>query len=270
MERLALSARVLGQCNLPASPAGELLAYLLEAPRTLEAVRALGVPLAQALEVLEAHPLGQGLIVRGQTLHWIGESDLGDYKQAVARGELEPAWRRYSLLLPGVQSPLPEWMGWLEAERIALLAGLLDLALPYLAKAHALAEAELAHPQDKTRALAACLLQAEANLRKGQGKQAVVILGQALGLQEHMAQAFSALSLALLAEAQALWNHPQKAQQTALKALERSSDPYSRSRAHFALYRAKHNPTDLQAALREALGYPHWQEYLKSVGSGHL
>lgn len=269
MERLVPRVQVLAESSLPGSPAGELLAYLLRAPRTLEAVRALGIPLAAALEGLQTHPHGQGLVSQGQTLKWIGESDLQDYWQAIAKGEFEPAWRKYSVLLPGVQSLLPQWTRWLEAERSAMLAGLLDLSLANPAQAYALAEAELANPQDKTRALAACLLQAEANLRQGQGKQAVLILGQALGLQEHMAQAFSALSLALLAEAQALWNHPRKAEETARKALERSADPYSRSRAHFALYQARQNPTDLEAALGEGEGYPRWQAYLRSLSS-HL
>lgn len=265
MERLESKVKVLGFNSLPASPAGELLAYLLKAPRSLETVRSLGIPLAAALEVLENHSLGQGLQIQGQSLEWVGESDLQEYWLAVDKGDFDAAWWLYGFLLPGIQSPLSKWMEWLQAERKAMLAALLELTLLYPQQADALARAELSNPKDQTRALAACLLQAEVFLRKGEGKPAVLILGKALGLQEYMAQEFSGLSLALLAEAQALWGHPRKAQETALKALERSSAPYTQSRAHFALYRARRNPDDLSASLDEARAYPQWLAYLQTI-----
>ncbi len=155
-------------------------------------------------------------------------------------------------------------MDWLEAERQRMLAGLLDVSLIHTEQAYQLAENELSNPTDKPRALAACLLQAEFFLRQSRGKKAVLVLGTALGLQEYLGQRFSGLSLALLAEAHAGWGRPRKAEETAHKALERSHDPYTQSRAHFALYKALHNPNDLQAARHEAqqADFQHWIEYL--------
>lgn len=250
------------------SPATELVVYLQPQPRSLQQVREMGISLASALEGLEPLPLRAGLQVHGQTLRWIGESDLQTFWTALQNDQLETAWRLYGLLLPGFGSALPRFMDWLEAERRRMLAGLLDVSLTHTKQAYQLAEEELSSPTDKTRALAACLLQAEFFLRHSRGKEAVLVLGKALGLQEYLGQRFSGLSLALLAEAHADWGRPRKAEETARKALERSPDPYTQSRAHFALYKALQNPDDLQAARHEAeqADFQYWIAYLSQQG----
>ncbi|MER3499847.1 MAG: hypothetical protein C4308_15155, partial [Chitinophagaceae bacterium] len=68
-----------------------------------------------------------------------------------------------------------------------------------------LSEAELKAPSDKERVLMALLMQGQALLRQEKGKEAVLVLGQALGMQEFGGGEFSALSLALLAEAHWQW-----------------------------------------------------------------
>ncbi len=253
--------------NLPvSSPAAELLAFLQSEPRSLQQVREMGISLATALAQLEHHPFGAGVQIQGQTLGWIGESDFRKFWVALHNDRLEAAWSMYGLFLPGFQSALRPFVEWLELERRRMLAGLLDVSLIHAEQAFQLAERELSNPTDKTRALAACLLQAEFFLRRSQGKEAVWILGKALGLQEYMGQGFSGLSLALLAEAHACWNRPRKAEGTARKAQERASDPYTQSRVHFARYRALHNRADLQATRHEAeqAGFKHWINFLST------
>lgn len=253
--------------NLPvSSPAAELIVYLQPQPRSLQQVREMGIPLASALEELEHQRYSAGVQIQGLTLHWIGESDFRTFWAALQNDQLETAWSVYSLFLPSFHSALRPFMDWLELERQRMLAGLLDVSLTHAEQAYQLAESELSNPTDKTKALAACLVQAEFFLRQGQGKEAVLILGKALGLQEYSGQGFSGLSLALLAEAHASWNRPRKAEETVYKAQERTSDPYTQSRAHFALYKALQNQGDLQAARHEAeqAGFKHWINFLNT------
>ncbi|MDX2005625.1 MAG: hypothetical protein SFU83_10145 [Meiothermus sp.] len=144
------------------------------------------------------------------------------------------------------------------------LPPLLDLVLAEPEAGERVAQSELANPTTKPRALAALLVQAEAMIRRGQGKAAVLVLGKALGLQEWMGQEFSGLTLAMLAEAQALWGNLGKAQQTAEKALERSQDPYSQSRALWAMSKATGEASWAGKARDAAAesGCARWVEYL--------
>ena len=153
---------------------------------------------------------------------------------------------------------------WASFESLEQLPQLLELVLSQPKIGERLAQEELENPTDKPRALAALLMQAEVLLRRGEGKAAVLVLGKALGLQEWMGQEFSGLTLAMLAEAQALWGHLRKAKQTFEKALERSADPYSQSRANWAMFKATGEVEWLeQARSRVAdLPYPNWQRIL--------
>ena len=164
------------------------------------------------------------------------------FAQALAEADLAKAWSLYSS----------------EAE----LVGLLELALCQPQLALSLSAQELQNPSNKARIYAACLLSGEALLRLGQAKEAVLALAPALGVQEHMNREFSALSLALLAEAQATWGKKPKAIQTARKALERAVDAYTKSRANFALWLATEEERFLESALTDATGFTNWLEYL--------
>lgn len=154
---------------------------------------------------------------------------------------------------------------WASFEALEQLPQLLELVQSQPEIGERLAQAELANPTDKPRALAALLMQAEVLLRKGEGKSAVLVLGKALGLQEWMGQEFSALTLAMLAEAQVLWGHSRKAQQTAAKALERSDHAYTSSRANWAMFKATGELNWLEKARAEALGFPNWQSHLLNI-----
>jgi tetratricopeptide (TPR) repeat protein len=124
------------------------------------------------------------------------------------------------------------------------------------------AEQALQDPSNKAQFYAACLLKGETLLRLKRPREALLALAPALGIQEHMGQEFSGLSLALLAEAQAAWGKKAKAIQTAHKALTRSNDAYSKSRASYALWLASGETQWLEAARHEATDYPPWLAYL--------
>ena len=153
---------------------------------------------------------------------------------------------------------------WASFEALEQLPQLLELVHSHPEIGERLAQAELENPTDKPRALAALLIQAEVLLRRGEGKAAVLVLGKALGLQEWMGLEFSGLTLAMLAEAQVLWGHSRKAQQTAAKALERSDHAYTSSRANWAMFKATGDVTWLEQARSRvvSLPYPNWQRIL--------
>ncbi|WP_052297184.1 hypothetical protein [Marinithermus hydrothermalis] len=239
---------------LPPSPGGELVLFLAVQGETSRTVVRRVVPeLARALEVLQESPYGEVLEARGERIAWTAPSDARAFWEAVRRGEFDTAWALYAELAPGYMSPLPTFGAWLEEERGRMQRAVVQLAWSHPAEAVRARMAEaLQAPRDRTQALAALLIQADAHLRLGEARAAVHTLARALGLQELTARAFSALSLALLAEAQAAWGHARKARETAEKALARTQDPYTRSRAYHALYRATGDAAHLEAARAEA------------------
>jgi hypothetical protein len=165
-----------------------------------------------------------------------------DFTQALAQTDLPKAWA----------------LGSSEAE----LVGLLELSLTQAELALSLANQELETPGSKFRFYAACLLKADSLLKLQQPKAAVLALAPALGIQEQMNQSFSALSLALLAEAQAAWGKKSKAIQTGNKALERTGDAYAKSRANYALWLATGQRDCLEKARDQAKEFPAWLAYL--------
>lgn len=170
---------------------------------------------------------------------------VAEFAQALAEADLSKAWGLYST----------------EAE----LVGLLELTLTQPQLAVSLADQELQNPSSKAKLYAACLLKAAALLRLEKPREAVLALAPALGIQEHMNREFSALSLALLAEALAAWGKKPKAIQTAHKALERADDAYTKSRASFALWLATGEGKWLEAALVEGKDFQGWLGYLKQA-----
>ncbi|MFZ5992889.1 MAG: hypothetical protein ACOYW9_14120 [Deinococcota bacterium] len=239
--------------ELPKSPGLELIALLARGKRDLQQIRAYGIPLARALEVLRQTPYDAFVEARGNRLVWVGESDLQEFWRRVGEEDFSGAWSLYGSLLPGFSSPLPAFQEWLEAERMNLASALHHLALTLPPEEIRFqSDAELGAPKDRERALMAMLLEGEALLRQGRAKEAVLVLGQALGLQEWGGGGFSGLSLALLAQAQAAWGKPSKARQTAEKALERARDAYTRSRALYALYQATQETPYLEQSRAEA------------------
>ncbi len=120
--------------------------------------------------------------------------------------------------------------------------------------------------------LMALLLEGEALLRMGKPKEAATgPLAVAMGLQEMVGQPFSAVSQALLAEAQADWGKGKtKAKELAEKAFRKARemrDAYAASRALFALYKASGDPGALAMARREAeaAGHRPWRDYLERL-----
>ncbi|WP_018467710.1 hypothetical protein [Calidithermus timidus] len=241
--------KLLGQTPSIPSPGLELLAYLCARGEALrEEVRSV-VPLGAALRALHKTPWSEDVVARGESLTWTGESDLGPLRQALGGQRWLEAWALYGALLPGFKSGLEAFQTWLEAQRAWLRSAMhvLSLALP-VEEVLRLSEEELQAPADKERALMALLMQGQALLRQGRGKDAVLVLGQSLGVQEFGGGEFSGLSLALLAEAHWLWGKGPKARQTAEKALQRCADAYSQARA----YRVWHLVTGDAGALEQA------------------
>lgn len=239
--------------DLPESPGLELIVLLSRGERDLGQIRACGIPLARALEVLRQTPDKGFLIGQGIRLGWEGESDLREFWRRAEQADFAGAWSLYGPLLPGYSSPFPSFQEWLEAERLNLVSALHQLAFAVPpGEIRALTAAELEAPRDRERALMAILLEGDALLRLGKAKEAVLALGRALGLQEWGGGEFSGLSLALLAQAQAEWGKRPKALQTATKALERATDPYTMSRALFAFYQATQEARYLEQSRAEA------------------
>ncbi len=251
---------------LPSSPGGELIVFLAvrgEAPRA--AVRRVVPEFARALEALRETPYAAALEAHGERIAWTAPSDARAFWEAVGREAFDAAWALYAELAPGYTSPIPSFAAWLEEERGRFQRAVVQLAWRCPAEAVRARVAEaLRTPRDRERTLAALLIQADAHLRLGEARAAVHTLARALGLQELGGRAFSALSLALLAEAQAAWGHARKAQETARKALARGGDPYTKSRAHHALYRATGDAAHLEAARAEAAraGDGPWRGFL--------
>lgn len=122
--------------------------------------------------------------------------------------------------------------------------------------------------------LMALLLEGEALLRMGKPKEAATgPLAVAMGLQEMVGRPFSAVSQALLAEAQADWGKGKtKAKELAEKAFRKARemrDAYAASRALFALHKASGDPGALAMARREAeaAGHRPWCDYLERLES---
>ena len=120
--------------------------------------------------------------------------------------------------------------------------------------------------------LMALLLEGEALLRQGRAKEAASgPLALAMGFQEFLGRPFNPVSLALLAEAQALWGKgKQKPLELAEKAYRRaaeSRDPYAASRALFAWALAARDEDKLAAARRQAelAGHRPWRDFLERV-----
>ncbi|MER3444210.1 MAG: hypothetical protein C4333_08855 [Meiothermus sp.] len=247
--------RLLGQTSAIPSPGLELLAYLCARGEALrEEVRSV-VPLGAALQALRATPWDEGVVARGEIFAWAGESDLGSLRRALQGRRWLEAWGLYGTLLPGFRSGHAAFQTWLEAERAWLHSAMhgLSLALP-AEEVLRLSEAELKAPSDKERVLMALLMQGQALLRQEKGKEAVLVLGQALGMQEFGGGEFSALSLALLAEAHWQWGKGPKARQTAEKALQRAADAYGQARAYRAWHLVSGDAGALEQARRLAEG----------------
>lgn len=239
--------------ELPQSPGWELIALLAHGEGDFQRIRTYGIPLARALEAVRQTPYNAFVEARGNRLVWVGESDLQEFWRRIQEEDFTGAWSWYGGLLPGFSSPLPAFQGWLETQRLSLTSALHQLAFAAAPEEIRLqAGDELRAPKTRERALMAMLLEGDALLRLGWAKEAVLALGQALGLQELGGGEFSGLSLALLAQAQAAWGKRSKARQTAEKALERAKDAYTRSRALFALYRATKEPQYLEQSRTEA------------------
>ncbi len=119
--------------------------------------------------------------------------------------------------------------------------------------------------------LMALLLEGEALLRMGRAKEAASgPLALAMGFQEFLGRPFTPVSLALLAEAQALWGKGKKkplelAEKAYRRAVE-ARDPYGASRALFAWYLASGDPDKLEAALHQAelAGHAPWAAFLRA------
>lgn len=251
--------------ELPESPGLELIVLLAHGERDLQQIRAYGIPLARALEALRQTPYDAFVVARGNRLVWVGESDLQEFWQRVRGEDFSGAWSLYGSLLPGFSSSLPAFQEWLEAERLNLASAMHQLAFAVSPEEiRARSDAELRAPKDRERALMAMLLEGDTLLRRGRAKEAVLALGQALGLQELGGGGFSGLSLALLGQAQAAWGKHFKARQTAEKALERAKDAYTRSRAFFALYQAAKEAQYLEQSRAEAnrANLRFWLEHL--------
>jgi len=113
----------------------------------------------------------------------------------------------------------------------------------------------------------ALLAEGEALTRLGRAREAATgPLPRALGLEER--SGFSPLTLALLAEAQALWGKGgARARELAEKAYRlaaRGRDRYAASRALFAWHLASGDPDKLEAARRQAehVGHEPWRRFL--------
>lgn len=251
--------------ELPESPGLELIVLLAGGERDLEQIRAYGIPVARALAVLRQTAYYGVLVGQGSRLRWEGESDLQEFWRRAERGDFAGAWSLYGPLLPGFLSPLPAFQEWLETERLNLVSAMHRLAFAVAPEeAGARAAAELKDPGDRERARMAMLFEGDALLRVGRAKEAVLALGQALGLEEWGGGGFSGLALAVLAQAQAVWGKRSKARQTAEKALERAKDAYTHSRALFALYRATKETHYLEQSRTEAnrANLRFWLEHL--------
>jgi tetratricopeptide (TPR) repeat protein len=241
--------KLLGQIPSIPSPGLELLVYLCARGEALREELRSVVPLGAALQALYGTPWSEGVVAQGESFAWTGESDLASLRRALRGRRWPEAWGLYGALLPGFRSGLEAFQTWLEAERAWLRSAIhpLSLALP-VEEVLGLSEAELRAPSDEERALMALLMRGQALLRQGRGREAVLALGQALGVQEFGGGEFSALSLALLAEAHRLWGKEPKARQTAEKALRRAADAYAQARA----YRVWHLITGDMGALEQA------------------
>ncbi len=132
----------------------------------------------------------------------------------------------------------------------------------------ALAFAKVA--EDGPLAVSALLLTAEVRLRLNDAPAALSVAAEAFSIQESLGRAFSPVSLAVLAEAQAGTGHSGKARKTAEAAYRKARethDPYAASRALFALWRATKTQGYLKAAQNEAEGAGHapWRTYLCEI-----
>jgi len=146
-----------------------------------------------------------------------------------------------------------------------------DTALRLADEAYRAAEAAT----DGELAIAALMLRGEALTRKGQPREAVHALGEALGIHEIMGRSFSPLVLALLAAAHADWGYGDKARELAEKAFKdarQQRDPYAASRALWALGLATGESRYQEMALAEAekAGHEPWRRYLERFGRGEV
>ena len=122
--------------------------------------------------------------------------------------------------------------------------------------------------------LMSLLLEGEALIRAGRAKEAAArVLPMALGFQEMQGRPFSPISLALLAEAQAIWGKGKtRAKELSEKAFRRARelrDPYGASRALWAMHLATGEPGPLEMARIEAEKARHapWEAFLKEAGA---
>jgi len=141
-----------------------------------------------------------------------------------------------------------------------------DTALRLADEAYQMAE----EATDGELAIAALMLKGEAFTRKGQPKEAVHALGEALGIHEIMGRSFSPLVLSLLAEAHASWGYTDKARELAEKAFKDARlqhDSYAASRALWALAAASGEDRYREMARAEAAkaGHEPWKRYLEKT-----
>ncbi len=150
--------------DLPPSPGAELVVYLAARPgwRSLEELRRVIPPLAEAIEAVNQSPYGPLLEAQGTEFRLNVESDVVDYWLEAYR-DLDRLRALYGELAPGLESPLPEFRAWLEHEREEILRGLWSTAVGkagMLADTHRedealelLAEMEAAYPLEPRTAL---------------------------------------------------------------------------------------------------------------------
>ncbi len=185
---------------------------------------------------------------------------------ALVRAGREAEGRRYLEALLATEFDERYW-ALLHLGGLEVLTGAPERAIPRAQEVREVAEAVGASELY----LMALLLEGEALIRMGRAKEAASgPLARAMGFQEFLGQPFSPVSLALLAEAQALWGKGKKRPlELAEKAYRRAvelRDPYGASRALFAWHLASGDPDKLEAARHQAAlaGHAIWQRFLEA------